>query len=86
MTRRNMQIHGFDHHAGRLADDHHGLVIENLRRRGIAELHLSIDIRADLAADTQVDDGRPGMCRHRLAREMMAKNAADRVFMILLWW
>jgi hypothetical protein len=58
-----MQINGFEHCAGRLADDHHGLGIDNLWRRGIAELHLSVDTRADLAADAQVDDGRPCMCR-----------------------
>jgi hypothetical protein len=44
-----------------LTDDQHWLYIDNLWRLCIAELHLSIDTRADLAAYTQVNDGRPGM-------------------------
>jgi len=62
LTRRNMQIHRFDHFTARYRDDHHRLGIDNLWRRGISELHLSVDTRADLAADAQVNDGYFGMC------------------------
>jgi hypothetical protein len=62
MTRWNMQVHGFDRCAV-LTDDQHWLGIDNLWRRGIAELHLTIDTRADLTAYTQVNDGRPGTGR-----------------------
>jgi len=55
-----MQIQGFDHFAAASWDNHHWLYIDNLWRRGIAELHLAIDTRADFTADIQVDDGCPG--------------------------
>lgn len=61
VTRRNMQVHRFDHSVMGLTDNHHRLGIENLGGRRIAELHLSVDARADLAADAQVNDGRSGM-------------------------
>jgi len=61
VTRRNMQVHRFDHNVMGLTDNHHRLGIENLGRRRIAELYLSVDTRADLAADAQVNDGRSGM-------------------------
>lgn len=61
VTRRNMQVHRFDHNVTGLTDNHHRLGIENLWRWRIAELYLSVDTRADLAADAQVDDGRSGM-------------------------
>jgi len=61
VTRRNMQVHRFDHNVMGLTDNHHRLGIENLGGRRIAELYLSVDTRADLAADAQVNDGRSGM-------------------------
>jgi hypothetical protein len=61
VTRRNMQIHRFNDNVRRLPYNNHRLGIENLWRRGIAELNLSVDTRADLAAYAQVDDGRSGM-------------------------
>jgi len=61
VTRRNMQVHRFDHNVTGLTDNHHRLGIENLGGRRIAELYLSVDTRADLAADAQVNDGRSGM-------------------------
>ena len=61
VTRRNMQVHRFDRNVMGLTDNHHRLCIENLGGRRIAELYLSVDTRADLAADAQVNDGRSGM-------------------------
>src|SRR5665647_3335262 len=55
VTRRNMQVHRFDRNVMGLTDNHHRLCIENLGGRRIAELYLSVDTRADLAADAQVN-------------------------------
>ena len=60
VARRNVQIYWLRHLVPWLRDDYDRLGIDDLWWRGIAELHLAIDSRADLAADTQVDDGRPG--------------------------
>lgn len=60
VSRRNVQIHRFDRRAARFRGHHYRLSIDDLGRRGIAELHLAVDTRADFTADSQVDDGRPG--------------------------
>jgi hypothetical protein len=60
VARRHMQIQRFRHLVPWLRDDDDRLGIDDRWRRGIAELHLAIDTRADFTADTQVDDRRPG--------------------------
>jgi len=63
VTRRHMQIKRFDHNIRRLADNDHRLGIEYRWRRGVAELHLTINTRTDFTADTEVYDGRSRMGR-----------------------
>jgi hypothetical protein len=69
VTRRYMQIQWFHPLAPWLGDDDHRLGIDDLWRRGIAELHLAIDTRADFTADCQVDDRRPGTGRQTGERQ-----------------
>ena len=63
VTWRHMQIQRFHHLVPWLGDDDHRLGIDDLRGRGIAELNLAIDTRADFTADTQIDDWRSGTGR-----------------------
>jgi hypothetical protein len=51
-----MQIKRLDHNSTWLGRNNHWLGIKNGRRR-IAELHLTINTRADLATKRKIDNG-----------------------------
>jgi hypothetical protein len=63
VTGGHMQIERLDHNVRRLTDNDHRLCIEYRWRRGVAELHLTINARADFTADTEVYDGGSRMGR-----------------------